>query len=436
MSCLPKRYRLLTSTGENQPVYDEFGSILLLVITIFHCFQLDVHEYMQETSSFTARYLRSAHVGQPIKHLDEQQSKSLGAWVRGLFETEGISDELMSLSSPQAFHLGIATLFDQSFQACQTRILSLQTVRGGFDFLLEPFLLPSLVAGLKWFGHKLWEISGTASELDAMIPLLEHLLIPPSISSDARSLHSAVLSMAAKTVEEALNFALQQHPTRTDILPLVNVLRAHKSRSRRDTAAYTELEGLSSTSGGLQSAFELRIYHLSQWDISTADLSATQYTHTTTLNILQILGSQAVLDALTKVIVHAQSQSNNNVGDEVDVNVNIILDIATMIVLAPVPSRSAFPSLLECLRSEASQAYEVSKTDMLRAMTLIRLHRRVEAFKFAQYTLSTAAGEQTVDMNGPERIPAPNIDDVLAQADQTIGASNIMDLDPDGLMVS
>lgn len=69
----------------------------------------------------------------PLDHLSELESKLLGGWIRGLFETECISDELMSTCSPKDFHLLVATLFDQSLRACQAKVLALETLRGGLE---------------------------------------------------------------------------------------------------------------------------------------------------------------------------------------------------------------------------------------------------------------------------------------------------------------
>lgn len=67
------------------------------------------------------------------RDLSTHENKLLGGWIRGLFETEGISDELMSMSSPKEFHLLVATLFDQSLKACQGKVLALETLKGGFE---------------------------------------------------------------------------------------------------------------------------------------------------------------------------------------------------------------------------------------------------------------------------------------------------------------
>lgn len=120
--------------AENQPVYDEFGSILLLIATIHHRFDLDLADLgILNPTSFTSRYFRSACESRPVDRLTDHENNLLGSWIRGLFETEGINDELMSMCKPAEFHLLVATLFDQSIKACQSRVLALDALTGGFE---------------------------------------------------------------------------------------------------------------------------------------------------------------------------------------------------------------------------------------------------------------------------------------------------------------
>lgn len=119
---------------ENQPVYEEFGSVLLLVSTIKHRFELQSSDLNGlDPDSFTSRYFRSASESRTTGQLSEHENDLLGGWVRGLFEAEGINDELMSTCKPAEFYLLIATLFDQSIKACQSRTLTMETLKGGFE---------------------------------------------------------------------------------------------------------------------------------------------------------------------------------------------------------------------------------------------------------------------------------------------------------------
>ena len=120
--------------GEHQPVYDEFGSILLLVLVFRQHFNLPESELgISYTDSFILKYIRRGCISRDPSELSEQEKMLLGGWIKGLFETEGISDELMSTCSPQDFYLLVATLFDQSLKACEAGVLGLETLKGGFE---------------------------------------------------------------------------------------------------------------------------------------------------------------------------------------------------------------------------------------------------------------------------------------------------------------
>lgn len=107
---------------------------------IWHRFDLDeVAHGILDPNSFTAQYFRSASRSRHIQELTERESELLGGWVRGLFETEGINDELMSACKPAEFNLLVTTLFDQSIRACQAGVLAVETLKGGFECLSSSY---------------------------------------------------------------------------------------------------------------------------------------------------------------------------------------------------------------------------------------------------------------------------------------------------------
>ena len=106
---------------------------------IRHRYDLPAYDLgISSSKSFVLKYFRNGCVSRPLEDLTEQDNQILGGWIRGLFETEGISDELLSTCSPKEFHLLVATLFDQSLKACQAGVLALETLKGGFECKLIP----------------------------------------------------------------------------------------------------------------------------------------------------------------------------------------------------------------------------------------------------------------------------------------------------------
>lgn len=130
----------LIIAGEYQPPYEEFASVLLLVLAIVHRYNLNVEDLGASGSdNFVVKLLEHLSESTPTNQLNEEQNKHLTKWVQGLYATDdqgessGISDETMSQCPPQAFYLLVPTLFEQSVQACQAGALSSNTLKGGLE---------------------------------------------------------------------------------------------------------------------------------------------------------------------------------------------------------------------------------------------------------------------------------------------------------------
>ncbi|KUL84272.1 hypothetical protein ZTR_07568 [Talaromyces verruculosus] len=120
--------------GESQPVYDEFGSILLLVMAFKYRYDLSQYDLgVTASSSFVLKLFERGSTSMKLAGLDAKQNKSVGDWISALFMSEGISEETWSSCSPQEFYLLVATLFSQTLGACEMGMLELDTMKGGFE---------------------------------------------------------------------------------------------------------------------------------------------------------------------------------------------------------------------------------------------------------------------------------------------------------------
>ena len=400
--------------GEYQPVYDEFGSILLFVVLVHHLFGVQPDELGVEGSdSFVLKYLKHGSVSRSIDDLSEHENQLLGGWIKGLFETEGISDELMSMCKPQEFHLLVATLFEQSLKACQANVLALETLRGGFEYLLEPFLLPSLIAGFTWFTNCLWEINDESKNIDTVLPALQTLLKPPSMSHDSSTIHNAVLSVVTKPLSDSLSHVQRQYASRPDITPLLQVLNEH-SQERQGTTALNELASWSAApNGGLLAALRHTIQSLVLWSATTStEGSPPSYTHRQLSDTLRLLGAPAVLRLL---VDEATKQEQANPDTALDVTAIMILTTST-------PKRAL--TLHDVLQHDFHSVDDLARTDGPRASTVVRIHRRVGAL--APPKPGVAGAEADGFMAGVVGArngePAADIDDVLGEAENDIAA--------------
>ncbi|EAL90128.2 putative RNA polymerase II mediator complex subunit Nut1 [Aspergillus fumigatus Af293] len=375
--------------GEYQPVYDEFGSILLLVLAFKYRFDLRPADLgISSSDSFVLRLLERGSCSQKLDALDEKQNKNLGSWIAALFIAEGISEETMSACSPQEFYLLVATLFSQSLEACETGKLEFDTLKGGFEYLLEPFLLPSLIFALTWLGDHIWEM-----ELDPSIPLkvLHSLVNPSSISGEAREIHRTVLNIAARTLEEQLKDVRTRHPSRTDIKPILDSLEPCLSFQLVGSSHRSELEGWTThSSGGLLGSIRSTFQSLVLWSTNPeVSMAPPPYTHRQLIAGVRMLGASRVLPALIEEL-KLQTEAGNG---------PLALDLAATLICAPMaetfsveqnshqpvdPNKEALPrcgilTLRDVLALQHENVPKISEKDPLRAEVLVRLYRRVNA---------------------------------------------------------
>ncbi|KAL4889650.1 mediator of RNA polymerase II transcription subunit 5 [Aspergillus ambiguus] len=407
--------------GESQPVYDEFGSILLLVLAFKYRYDLRPYDLGIVThDSFVVRLLERGSSSQKLDELSEKQNKHLGSWIGALFIAEGISEETMSACSPQEFYLLASTLFSQSLGACEAGKLEFDTLKGGFEYLLEPFLLPSLVVALTWLGNHIWEM-----ESDPSIPLkaLHSLVSPSSISGEAKEIHRTVLNITARSLEDQLKDVRTRHPSRTDIKPVLDALEPCLSFPRTGSCHRSELESWTAHAGGggLLGSIRSTMQSLLIWSTSPdVSMPPPSYTHRQIMSGVRMLGAVRVLSALVDEL-RMQFDANN--GD-------LVLDIAATIVCAPLAESFALdlpkdpgPALprapLLTLRDALALLHDavpkMSEKDPARAEAVVRLYRRVSAL------MAPTAQVPNLDMNN-----------IIQNMQLGVGGPDQMNLEPGG----
>ncbi|OAX79225.1 hypothetical protein ACJ72_06457 [Emergomyces africanus] len=365
--------------GESQPVYDEFGSILLLVLAFKHKYLLSHYDLgISNPDSFVLRLLQHGSSSHRLEDLEEKQKNNLGAWITALFIAEGISDESMSSCSPQEFYFLIATLFSQSLAACETGKLEFETLKGGFELM-----------ALTWLGHHIWE---SESDLTTSLKLLLCLVKPSSISGEAQEIHRTVLLITAKPLEDQLKSIRMRHPSRNDIKPILEALEPYHSFQRRSTARYGEVEGWAANpaGGGIVASIRNTFSSFVFWSTSPEiSMTPPSYTHRQIVAGIRLVGAVRVLRG---IIDELKLQAETGSGD-------LALDIAATLICAPLaesfaveravfhptdPSKDAVPrcpilTLRDALNLERDNIPKLMDSDTLRAELIVRLNRRVDA---------------------------------------------------------
>ncbi|KIW84594.1 hypothetical protein Z517_03844 [Fonsecaea pedrosoi CBS 271.37] len=177
--------------GEAQPVYDDFGAIFLLILVSRERLGLSNSSLgIRKKDGFLARYLEHEHNEESLENLSEERKLHLGNWINALYLAEGLSDELFTNCSPHDFYLLIPTLLRQSMTAHQQGKLTHDSLQAGLDYLLEPFLLPSLISAMDWVAEVFQHERMVAGKV------LEALIKPPG-SLESRDIHHTILTLCA-----------------------------------------------------------------------------------------------------------------------------------------------------------------------------------------------------------------------------------------------
>lgn len=128
-------WRYEEDQGEYQPIYEEFGSILLLVLAFAYRYNLTAADIgITSPDSCIAKILGRAHISRDGDELTEQEKGHLSGWIHGLFaDSGGLGDDLMSSCPPHDFYLLVASLFQNIVVAYTYGYLSDETLKGGIE---------------------------------------------------------------------------------------------------------------------------------------------------------------------------------------------------------------------------------------------------------------------------------------------------------------
>ncbi|PHH80484.1 hypothetical protein CDD82_1714 [Ophiocordyceps australis] len=402
--------------AEYQPVYVEFGAILLLVFTIAYRYNLapTLLEF-SSTESCVLQILVRAHIPRLAAELAEKESEQLSGWIRGLFDSEtgGLGDDLMSSCPPQQFYLLAATLFQKIVGAYACGQLNDESLKSGMEYMLDTFLLPSLVPAIRFLCESIWV---EQKEQRSVIKILQLIIMPSSISAEARAMLSSVKNLIAKPLEYALRSYQKQDPKNQEIEPLLRALRENLPLSRRTgESEHTDVESWASTPNhGISGGLGHTIQALVHWGVQNGiNAMPPSYTHRQLITACKILGPESVLYLLLEEI---RSQTDAGLGSIVyDVAVAMVcapdvtnesvtlltggqmLDMAGSMALGTAPSRT----LRDCLRTEAEGCQELQKRDAALAEMVVRLYRLVEeAMAMPQPQVILEAPGMELDLNG------------------------------------
>ena len=356
--------------GESQPVYEEFGGILLFVLAYQKRFSLDASDIGAVASnSFTRRLLDSDASDKALDQLDNIEMKNLGDWISALFTQEHLSDELTSSCSPQQFYLLVPTLFSQSLCACGAAKLSMDTLKSGLEYLLEPFLLPSVLIAITWLMHDMWSVKDDAN-LRSSLQLLQ-LLIKPPTSSEAKSLHQTITAIAAEALNRSLNNLNDKPAVTGEVTQLLAALQSRPAYSHLTTPTHSELEPhppVGGQSRTLLSTLTHLIHTSIQWSTNPSPTPPPPHSiPRATTAAISLHGCAPVLQTLLSILNSTPHHHHD-----------AALDIISHLICCPSNPRASEPLTLHSALHLAHSDLPSYLPHPTLATALIRLHRRVE----------------------------------------------------------
>ncbi|KAH9881692.1 mediator complex subunit [Plenodomus lingam] len=375
--------------GEYQPVFDEFGAILVLIMAFVYRYNLTYRDLGITYGSFIARLIERGHHSLSPDEMTEDQSRSLGIWLKGLYDhdKEGLSNDVFASCRPQDFYLIVPTLFNQTVLACSHGILTFESVKSGLEYLGETFLLPSLIGGLRWMAS--YALLQTHKDLDAIMRIFKELMLSATSSGDAQAMHSTILAMVSSHLETTFKTIQRREPARTTIEPLLQAIKANSNYERSTYATVKELERWTNAPySTLGTALGHTVQQLITWSSNAAmQPNPPSYTHLQIYATTRMLGAYKTLRAIVETVT---TQTNAGYGSAaLDVGMSMIcaptvedspiaVDWAGSTVVAPPPQRTRM-NLREMLKQEFDNAASLVATEPLTAETIVRLQRRVEA---------------------------------------------------------
>ncbi|KAI1135676.1 Med5-domain-containing protein [Hypoxylon sp. FL0543] len=432
---LLNNWRYEEDQGEYQPVYEEFGSVLLLVLAFIYRYNLSTMDLGIHSDSFVAKLLGIHQIDKPQEELTEQENRHLRGWILGLFDTEsgGLADELLSSCPPQDFYLLVPTLFHQMVLAFCTNHLDEESLKTGVEYLVNTFLLPSLVPAMLYMSNQLWIELNHGQEHKAVIRILQLILLTKQGSTEAQTMLSSVVNIIAVPLEYGLRSYQRFDPKSQAIEPLLKAMRDNLRLSRRTASATNnELESWCGTAnGGLAALIRHTVQGFVSWSVHPGlNVMPTSYTHRQILLALKMHGAKRFLHTILEE-VKAQTEAGNG---------SIAHDVATALICAPdvtnmppppeiglVMDSSNHPfappqlriSLRAALKAEAEDCKVIQKKDPAMAEIIVRLYRKVEAQMLVPPPAESMLQGELANLGLGENAAALN--DALAAAAQNDG---------------
>lgn len=176
-----------------QENFKDFGTIFLIFLLIIKNFNISINDLIlikESKNSFIIKYLTNLGCIKQINPLEnEKQTELFNGWSNALFDSTGIPDDLIKSSSVKDCIQIFPIIFKQMIIGCKQNNFDLETIRGGLEYFLQPFLLGTISSILLWSENYLWK----NQDEFILINLIKTLLFPNELNDDSVYIHKLIL---------------------------------------------------------------------------------------------------------------------------------------------------------------------------------------------------------------------------------------------------
>ncbi|KAG0086838.1 mediator complex subunit [Podila epicladia] len=132
-----------------------FGIVLILIMTIVRRYELAgcLETVLKDRHGFCYLWLlRTSSTIPPMSlpAMSAEMHALMGRWISALFDSMGISDDLIQTSKPQMLLEIAPSVFEQSLAACHAGVIDSTTLNSGLDYFLQPCLLFVLIGVVQY----------------------------------------------------------------------------------------------------------------------------------------------------------------------------------------------------------------------------------------------------------------------------------------------
>lgn len=307
-----------------QDVYSAFGCVLLLFLLIVKDFGISLGQLLLlkddiNEDSFCIKFLTRLGSLNQSEYTTQHQSELLNGWITALFDSGGISDDLMRLSTVQECFQLFPVIFQQAFIACKQNLVDEDTVKGGLEYFLQPFLLSTIVGILSWSENYLWK----DQDVDLLVNLIKTLINPLDLSGESVHIHKLILAIYGHNLFALLTSIDKKPGTSIDPL-LLSSLRQSVDPAKSsnffefDTSptyiSYFKNEITDTSKKNESQLSPLTLFHtqfntLLNWSQATI---VPNYDFQLFSTLLRVLGEETILDYFLEQIFESQNLNSKS----------------------------------------------------------------------------------------------------------------------------